>query len=494
MQIPVSISRNTDVPIHEQLETNIRELIVRGDIPSDIKMPATRALKKQLQVSRNTVKTAYMNLISQGYLVTKSTSGTFVCTQLPDAKYMNLKSDSKLSCEVIEDESHSLRPSLLPGMGDSQKKSYTFGLSGIDESIVPERIWRKLLLKHLPYRSRHARYVDEFGLDILREVIASDLAPLRAMSLQPDNIIIVNDEYRAFNLVNHAILKPGDYVAVENPCDRGVVFDLERLGVNILPIPVDKNGIVVDKIPDKPVSLIYVSPSHQIPMGTKLSLKRRYRLLEWADKVDAYIVENDTFGEFCYSGNLVKPLKALDTSNRVVYVNSFSKWIGSAAKMGFLAVPYEIKHKFQGAISYLNPGPAWIDQRTAADFISSQSLFGHLRRIHQTMIDRQSAITQAITRCFGEQKLTGYKGGQHLVWHFPSEFPDASELVTSAREYNIFYWSLQNEFFFSSRSKRKPALDRCLVIGYSGLPDESIKHSIEMLERTCLRDFSINIV
>ena len=344
--------------------------------------------------------------------------------------------------------------------------------------MSPERTWRRLLLNHLPYRTRQTAQLDPLGLPLLREAIANRVSPLRGMAVAPESIVIMCDDYRAFDVINHAALKPGSRVVVEDPCDAAVRFFLNSLGVEILPVPVGKQGLAIEKLPLSNVDMIYVSPSHQNPMGTTMSLSQRQQLLDWAAEYDVYIVECDTFGEFCYEGSPLPSLYSLDDNDRVIYVNAFSSWIGSGSKVGFAVIPRELTDRVERMMTYLSPEPSWLDQRATGEFLSSEGFFGHLRRVQEAFRRRRDTLIRAISDSFGKQRLAGKSAGRHLVWHLPARLPDAVLLREQAAEVGATLSTLNDDFCRMALSPRRPDPARVIFLGYSALSEERIQLGI----------------
>ena len=485
MQIPLTVDRDSNIPIQDQLESGIRELIYKGTIQSDIRLPATRILSQQLKVSRNTVKIAYLNLASQGYLVTRGTAGTFVCSKLPESTITALVDTGPTPVvDNTSNEEEASQPYIPPSY--LSDKQYDFGLSYMDQTIAPERTWRRLLLKHLPYRTRYAKHMEPAGLSMLREAITHHVSPLRGISVAPEHTVIVCDDFRAYEIINHTLLKPGVCVAVEDPCDAAIRYLAKSHGAKIIPVPVDKNGIVVDNLPEENVALVYVSPSHQKPMGTTMSLKRRQQLLDWAARTGAYIAESDTFGEFRYDGSPLPSLHSLDENNRVIYINTFSTWIGSGIKLGYMAIPPRLISRVTQIKPFLNPEPSWLDQRVTTEFISSESFFGHLRRVQQTFTRRRDTLTASIEEHFGKQRLNGGKAGHHLVWYLPAHFPTAKEMQRYAAEANTTVNTLTDTCKRTISITRQINPDRILLLGYSALSEENIQNGIDQLANAVL--------
>ena len=492
VQIPVTIERDSSVSIQEQLAAGIGELITQGTLRPQMRLPATRALSHQLKVSRNTVKIAYSNLISQGYLESRGTAGTYVCNKLPDdaihamveSKSTPLPQRPAMPMSLLKEHIRSTPRSFRAPL-DKHRPTPTdnidFSLEDTDATITPDRTWRRLMLKYLPYRSRHSRSIEPAGLLSLREAIVQSLSPLRGMSISTRNSIIVRDDYRAFDLINKALLRRGDKVAVEDPCDAGIAWLLNSHGIKPLPIPVDQQGIVVDRLPSNGVGLVYVSPTHQQPTGVTMSRGRRQQLLDWATYTGAHIVEWDTYGEFCYDDSPMPSLFSMDQDDRVIYVNCFAAWIGPDFELGYCVVPENLLQRFLPVKEYIDRQPAWLDQKVAGDFIASDSFFGHLRRVRQAFKQRRDAAVLAVQEYMPEQRISGQQAGRHLVWQLPADAPSAHDIQQIASKHNVHVPTLFDGFCRLGRIDLEFDPNRILLIGYTALHEENIGEGIARL-------------
>lgn len=485
VQMPVSIDRTLEDSIQDQLVNEIRSLIAQNTIKSGLRLPATRALSRQLKVSRNTVKNAYAHLISQGFLESNGTSGTFVCDNIPDVSIDTCK---KINVSAIENDKLYSHPGIAttqcPTEFSQSANTFDFSIRNSDPSIAPDRTWRRLLLKHLPYRSRYANNVSPAGLDLLRDAIAEYVSPLRGMSILSENSFIVSNDFRAFDIINKTMLNSESRVAVEDPCDAGIVYLLKNAGAIVIPIPVDNEGIVVDKLPMQDIDLVYVSPSHQQPTGVTLSLERRQSLLDWASKTGAHIVEWDTYGEFSYDDSPLPSIFSLDTDDRVIYLNSFQNWIGANLKLGYIVVPPGIAERILAVKEFLDPLTSWLDQRVIADFISSSSFFGHLRCVRQALKRRRDATIFAIDKNFGKQDVSGEKTGGHLVWSLPRDYPFSREVQEAASENGIVLPTLHDGFCCVDQHQKRYDPNHTIMLGYAALSEEVIADGVQRLAHT----------
>lgn len=460
----------------------IRELIEVGVAKPGMRLPASRALSRQLSVSRNTVKNAYHNLMSQGYLSSSGTSGTFVSSKLPD------KEISVAGHSLIQETGHN---SFLDTHISTERPpsraagKIEFNTRGVNVALSPERTWRRLLIKHLPFQSRHAGNIHPAGLEMLRDAVANSISPLRGMSIRTENSVIVPDDYRAIDTISRLLTYRNKNVAVEDPCDAGLYYLLRSQGAQVTSIPVDDEGIVAKHLLKQNVSTVFVTPSHQQPTGVTMSLPRRLELLNWANTTGGHIVEWDTFGEFCYDDSPLPSLFSLDKADRVIYLNAFSSWIGSGAQLCYVVLPPGLVSQFLTIRSFLNPEPSWLDQRVAADFISSDSFFSHLRRIRQHFKQLRNILLETISETMGEQNLSGQQAGRHLVWHLPKAGLSSMEIQQLALTAGVAVPTLYDGYCSLGQTNDRFEPSRTILLGYSGINDEEVRSGVARLAAAC---------
>jgi GntR family transcriptional regulator/MocR family aminotransferase len=266
---------------------------------------------------------------------------------------------------------------------------------------------------------------------------------------------------------------------MENPCYRGAASLFESYYAKLVQVPVDKAGLDVAQLPEDGVALLYVTPSHQFPLGFTLSNERRLKLLEWARRCGAYIIEDDYDSDFRYRGSPLTALMGLDDHGCVMYLGTFSKSMGAGLRLGYLVVPKALIPAARAAKALLNNGHAWLDQATMAEFIRSGAYGNHLRRMRSIYSKRHDCLIDALRRHFGAVQLSGLESGLHLAWHLPGNYPDASELQALALRHGVGIYSigpgLAHDFGTCSFSKHT------LVLGFSSLNEHQIRAGIRRM-------------
>lgn len=307
------------------------------------------------------------------------------------------------------------------------------------------------------------------------------------MSIRTENCVIVPDDYRALDTISRLLTYRRKRVAVEDPCDAGLYYLLRSQGAELISIPVDEQGLIVENLADQDISSVFVTPSHQQPTGVTMSRSRRDELLKWASSTGGHIVEWDTFGEFCYDDSPLPSLFSLDKADRVIYVNTFTSWIGSGSQLCYVVLPSGLMSQFLTIRSFLNPEPSWLNQRVAADFISSDSFFSHLRRIRQHFKQLRNTLLDTITETMGEQYITGEQAGRHLVWHLPNNGMTPMEIQKKAGLIGVSIPTLYDGYCILGKVNTGFDPARTLLLGYSGITDEQARTGISRLAGACGR-------
>ncbi len=481
MQIPINIELLDGQSLQYQIFESIRQKILHGQLKSGTPLPSTRAMSQQLGVSRNTVILAYDRLIAEDYIFSRKTIGTYVNDQLPENSLVLRGSPQRI--QEAEEKQLTRHPVLFNGKSQivtnphRNKLVLDFWIGRPDPHSFPIRIWRRLMLHNLSIAgSSMTEYSNPTGIHKLRLAIANHLGPSRGIEATPEQAIIVNGSQEALNLVSRLIIREGTQVVTECPCYQGAAYVFDSYGAQLNPVPVDSKGLKVDKLPIIRASLAYVTPSHQYPMGVTLSLERRIRLLEWARKIGAYIVEDDYDSDFRHHGSPLTAIAGQDPHGCVIYMGTFSKSIGAGLRMGYLVMPKELIESATIAKTLMDNGHPWLDQATLADFISSGSYANHLRHIRHSYLIRRDCLVNSLREHFGEVRLSGLDGGMHLVWHLPKHFPSPNEMQAIALDCGVGIYPL--EAAAARNLCHNDCCNRAIALGYSSLNEEQIQEGI----------------
>ena len=387
MEFHVSLVGRKDLT--DEIYRQLRRAIVDGLLPPGDALPPTRELAQRLSVSRTTVTVAYDRLAGEGFVTARVGAGTFVSDEVPRSPPPASRSAGTLRPQPFWDRVPVSTAFAAPA-------DYEFRTGLPDATRFPFETWRRLMARELRVSAvGRGHYGDPAGQPALREAIARHVGTSRGVTATADDVIVTNGTQQALDLVARVLLAPGDRVAVEDPGYPPPRLLFESLGLDVRGVPVDDHGLVVDALP-RATRLVYVTPSHQYPLGTAMSLPRRTALLAWADRNDAAIVEDDYDSEFRYDGRPIEPLQTLDASGRVVYVGSFSKTMLATLRLGFVVAPRSLAPALRAA-KYLSDWHTAIPPQAAlAHFIEGGWLARHLRRMRGVYQERHEMIVAAL--------------------------------------------------------------------------------------------------
>ncbi|MEY6434190.1 PLP-dependent aminotransferase family protein [Thioalkalicoccus limnaeus] len=487
MQLSIRVDPDAPHSLQQQLFDTIRRLILDGRLRPGSAMPGSRAFSEQLGVSRNTVLLVYERLIAEGYLQTRPAVGTFVNRSLPEQSLCLPRNPVFASPEPTA-RAPRFRSPRVPIRAQAvvnpnrHRLAIDFWVGRPDPHTFPTKAWRRRLLHHLSIGGQPlTEYGDPSGLSALRRAIADYLGPARGINTGPERIVIVAGIQQALNIAARLLVHDGATVVLECPCYQGAAYVFEHHGAHLRPVPVDEHGLMSERLPATPVSLAYVTPSHQYPLGGTLSLERRIRLLEWAEETGAYIVEDDYDSDFRHAGSPLTAVAGLDPQGGVIYLGTFSKSIGAGLRLGYMVLPEELVEPARTLKALLDNGNPWLDQAVLADFIASGSYDRHLRRIRQLYRRRRDCLVESLRAHFGAVRLSGLEGGMHAVWHLPTEYPSAPELQALALEAGVGVYALDGggAIDFDRTNYR----ERTLLLGYSSLSETEIREGVARLAR-----------
>jgi len=320
LRVEVHVSLDGTEDLSASIYRQLREAILDGRLRPRDPLPPTRELARRLKVARGTVTAAYDRLWGEGFVVSRVGAGTFVSDQLPGVAHN--APDRQLRGSL---KARPVWESVSLATGFAREARYDFRTGLPDTSLFPYDAWRRLMARHLvPDAPGRGVYGHPAGHPRLREAIARHIGVSRGVKALAEDVVITSGTQQALDIVARVLLQPGDAIAVEAPGYMPPDMLFRSLGLDVRGVRVDRQGLDVAALPET-ARLVYVTPSHQYPLGMAMSLQRRLALLAWADAHNAAIIEDDYDSEFRFGGRPIEPLQTLDRSGRVIYVGSFSK-------------------------------------------------------------------------------------------------------------------------------------------------------------------------
>ncbi|HEX7980002.1 MAG TPA: PLP-dependent aminotransferase family protein [Gemmatimonadaceae bacterium] len=422
------VDRNVDVPIFRQISDGLRRAILDGRLRPGQRIPSTRGLATDLGVSRLPVLSAYEQLLHEGYLVGRTGSGTFVSNNIPDLLLRTpavgrptpvLRNDPSTRERVVPNHPSltSWRLPLVP---------FQVGIPALD--LFPHAAWAKLVARQLRTETtEQLAYCDPAGLRSLRVAIAEHLRASRAVRCVADQVLIVSGSQAALRLAANTLLEPNDRVAIEEPGYFGAHRALRDAGAQLVPVPVDDEGLDVARLQRRGANIraVYVTPSHQYPLGATMSASRRFALLDWAARHDAWIFEDDYDSEFRYISRPVGALQGLDTHDRVIYMGTFSKALFPALRVGYVVVPPALWSRFLESRFAFDLFTPTLYQRALAEFLKQGHFARHLRRMRSAYLERRDALLRGLAlHCSDLVEVHNSDAGLHVTVLLPEGVDD----------------------------------------------------------------------
>jgi GntR family transcriptional regulator/MocR family aminotransferase len=449
-------------------------------------LPSTRLLATELGLSRNVVVEAFQQLLGEGYVDAQTGSGTYVSRTLPDALLAPWKArapgrGAPIRRPVLSPQARqvlALAPLPPPGGSDRPGLRYDFQYGVPALSDFPHQEWSRIVTRRARGISLATlRYGRVLGYGPLRKAIASYLSRSRGIVATPAQVIVVNGTQQALDLIARLLVRPGDRVLVEEPCYQAARQLFQAVGARLVPAAVDDRGLDTSQLPSNlDVRVAYVTPSHQFPLGGILPLQRRLELLRWAERSNAYIVEDDYDSEYRYVGRPVEAVQGLDRAGRVLYVGTLSKVLFPSLRIGYLIVPQALVPAL-ASLRFLTDGHTpTFEQAVLTDFIAEGHFERHLRRSRERNKARRAALIQALETHLGDSvEIAGASAGVHVVLWLRRVAPQRLDaLLEAAAARGLGIYSIAPYYLEGPRRAG-------LLLGYANLSEREIGDGIWLL-------------
>jgi GntR family transcriptional regulator/MocR family aminotransferase len=401
-------------PLYRQIYTRFRNAIAEGLLQPGVRIPAARALALELGLARGTVESAYALLTAEGYVETRGQAGTIVTPALVTHAAV---ATAKPPADPVR---------ALTGSPTSHSRPFQMGLPALD--AFPRKVWARLAARAV--RATQAEdmvYPPYPGLPALRTAIATYLQLSRGINCAPSQVFVTSGYRNTMELITRALLRPGDGVLVEDPGYPPTGALLKEAGMNVVPVGVDGDGIMVSHgIAAAPAArAAVVTPAHQSPLCVSLSLPRRLALLEWAAQQKAWIVEDDYDGEYRYVSRPLPALQSLDREGRVLYAGTFSKVLMPAARLAYLVVPEAQVERFDHISQTFAGGGPTLMQHIVTDFMNEGHFARHIQRMRRLYAERRQIAADALSEVLGRHfHIEPQPGGMHMVLRMAGHHTD----------------------------------------------------------------------
>lgn len=468
MDIQLSIVGRRDLA--GQIYRQLCARILDGRLPAGERLPSTRDLAAQLGVSRKTTLDVFERLSAEGYLSTRPGDGSFVAAGLARPAAETAPPDTLIAVAPF----WAGLPAALAMPRSASRLALDFRGGVTDKDSFPNAAWRRCINQALRAQARQrGAYRDLAGEQELRLAVARYLGYSRALNSSWQEVIMTQGAQQALDLLARVLLRPGDVVAVEDPGYPPARACFAAQGAAIAAVPVDAQGLCVDRLPDD-ARLVYVTPSHQFPLGMPMSLERRLELLAWARQRGALIIEDDYDGEFRFTGRPLDSLKSLDRAGVVAYVGTFSKTMFPELRVGYVVPPASLAAALGKAKQLGDWHGCTLTQSALASFMLDGDFAKHLRRMHKRYALRRQALLAGLNDQLGAWlRPLPSAAGIHLAVRL--QVPCSEErLIAAAGEAGIGLYGLRG---FYVEAVPQPGL----LFGYGGIAVEDIEQALQVL-------------
>jgi GntR family transcriptional regulator/MocR family aminotransferase len=487
------LRRHAALPLRAQLERELRHAVQSGRLRPGVPLPSTRALARDLGVSRGLVVQAYEQLLAEGYLTAAQGAATLVAPRRPPARagagwppaVGTVSPGSPASAEVAAIPDARPQPggrgragiasAGIPSAPPPTALRYDFRPGVPDLSLFPRREWLIALRRALAAAPAGALgYADARGAETAREAVAAYLDRARGTVARAEHVVLCTGFTQGLRLVCRVLRARGaTRVVVEDPShaeQRAIVTDA---GLRAIPVAVDGDGLRVDRLPAIDADAALVAPAHQFPTGAVLSPARRAALLDWAARRPAMIIEDDYDAEYRYDRQPIGSLQGL-APERVVYAGSASKTLAPALRLGWMVVPGALVAEVARAKRGDDLGSPTLDQLAYAELLERGAVDRHLRRTRQHYQRRRDALAAALRARLPRLRRHGVAAGLHLMLELEAGADEVAIIAAAARRSVGVYG-------VGVHRRRPGAGPPALVLGYGAVPEDDIAPGVELL-------------
>lgn len=450
------IDSGSKIPIYRQIYEQIKGEILSGALVAGQKLPSTRFLSKDLKVGRNTVENAYAQLVSEGYVASRTGSGYVVLNV-----YIQ-KKDVKTSQKEIE-KSHDANEAVY---------HYNFLYGSITEAPFPKTSWRRALnmadakLSHKLYTS----YGHQQGEPRFRKALSHYVYHHRGIAIDSEQILIcAGIEYGLTLLCQMFRLMGIDTVAMEEPGYKGARDFFKHHGMTVIPIAVLDDGIDVEALNATPAKVVYVTPSHQFPTGAVMPIHKRQALLKWAQTNNAYIIEDDYDSELRYNSRPIPSIGSIEGGSRVIYMATFSKALSPSLRVSYMSLPMDFMSCYKNNFGMYQCSVSMLIQEALTELLENGQYETHLRKLSVINKRKHNKLIQAIKQYLGGQvTIHGGQAGNHILLEVKCDYSE-TELIEMAKKSGIILMPASP--FWSNRS---PCGKPMFILAFGNIKEDEI--------------------
>ncbi len=449
-------------PLYEYLYNCIKNDILEGNIAPYEKLPSKRDMAKNHGISVITVENAYAQLLVEGYIFSKEKKGYFA---------------SEIVGQHIEKENVSYD-------APKSKKQWlvNFNSNHIMYDSFPFATWSKIMRKTLlDEENSFLSSPDPKGVWELRRAIAENLSHFRGIKANPENIIVGAGMEYLYGIVVQ-LLGHSRMIAIEDPGYLKVGKVYESNGLKCLHIKVDKDGLDIDELYRHNAIAVHISPSHHFPTGRVMPVGRRHQLMKWAIENNSYIIEDDYDSEFRFSGRPI-PAMAQINSDRVIYMNTFSKTLAPSIRIAYMILPDELMKRYEKKLKFYSSTVSGFEQYTLANFISEGYYERHINRMRNYYREYRGIIIKEIKQSpiYPMVSIEEDNAGLHFILSINKDI-DEAQFVRYLKENNINI-SAVTDYCYNTKEEYKNKF----IINYSAIDSGNLKIALDIMASALLK-------
>ena len=456
-------NRNAGQPLYFQIYTQLKEEIQNGRLKAGDKLFSKRKMAESLNVSVNTIETAYSQLLSEGFIEARAKSGYYVC-DIDEFNFTNIKPVPR-SLDGVKEKSIDIK--------------YNFATDGVDYENFPYNTWRRLMKscfnEYNPFILRSAPPEGDYEL---RKAVASHIYSSRGVSCRTEQVIIGAGVDNLLNTIS-GILGNGCKIAMEEPVYFEAYSFFKALGHSLCSIQVDDGGIRTDLLPEDDNTAVYVTPSHQFPLGITMPAGRRVKLLNWAyTKENRYIIEDDYDSEFRYNSKPIPSVQSIDVKGRVIYLGTFSKTIAPSIRISYMVLPEKLLEFYNERYTKFSSAVSVLEQNILTAFISEGHYERHLNRMRKLYGEKRAVLLNELKKIGGKIKINGENAGHHMAIRLMSDLSE-EEMIESAKKCGVRVYPISTYFIRGVPQKYRSTV----LIGYAELSKKQLTEGISLLKK-----------
>lgn len=473
------LSGKTRLPLHRQVYQRIKSAILEGGLAPGARLPSARMLANDAGVSRNTIEIAYGQLEAEGFVERRVGAGSFIAASLPDFVEERLqkratKTSTKSVIAPLSERGRRIKAAAE--IDPTVTLAFAPCMPSLD--AFPLQTWNRLTARRARLAGRDLLgNGDPAGYRPLREAVAEYLSAARGVKCDWRQIVILSGTQQALNLTARLLLDEGDHAWIEEPGYLGARAALLEAGARIVPVPVDAQGLDVERGAKlaPAARLVYVTPSHQYPLGVTMSLARRLALLAWAAQRSAWIFEDDYDSEFRYAGRPLAAVQGLDSAGRVVYAGSFNKVMFPSLRLAYIVAPEPLVDAFVAARTLADGSAPTLAQTVMTDFIAEGHFSSHLRQMRSLYHERRDVLLASVARELGDRlRVETAEAGMHVAGLIDKKIDDLK--ISTRAAARKFHVPALSRYYFLDRHAQPG-----LIFNFAGTSLEIIRGGVSAL-------------